>query len=154
MDVLDGLELDCDQDKVIKSLIETVQPDEKPVPIDYFHRKAIPVEVWKKNEKTKVSIPLRIWVQRQKDVDVKNWTGPLLEDKERKENSMGLVGIWNLGSDDYHAIYVTKCRRLERGIDKSFRSIFIIFIMQELGLLLIFSIVGGSSQRSKMRKFS
>ena len=122
MDVLDGLQLDCDQDKVINTLIETVQPDKKPVPIDYFHRKPISVEVWKKNEHSKVSIPLRIWVQRQKDVDVKNWTGPLLEDKERQENSMGLVGIWNLGSDEYHAIYVTRCRRLERGIDENMTS--------------------------------
>ena len=122
MDVLDGLQLDCDQEKVIKTLIETVQPDEIPVPIDYFHRKPISVDVWKKNEHSKVSIPLRIWVQRQKDVDIKNWTGPLLGDKERRENSMGLVGIWNLGSDEYHAIYVTRCRRLERGIDESMTS--------------------------------
>ena len=114
--------MDCDQEKVIKTLIETVQSDERPVPIDYFHRKPIHVEVWKKNERSKYSIPLRIWVQRQKDVDVKNWTGPLLDDKERRENSMGLVGIWNLGSDEYHAIYVTRCRRLERGIDENMTS--------------------------------
>ena len=58
---------------------------------------------------------MKIWVQRQKVSDVQSWNGPLIGDRERKEYHMGLVGVWNVGFNDYHAMYVTKCKKDEKG---------------------------------------
>ena len=115
VDLLDGLQLDCDQDQVIKTLIKTFQPHELPIPIDCFHNKQFEVEIWKNDRNSKQSFPLKIWIQRQKVVDVQNWNGPLIGDRERKEHHMGLVGVWSVGLDDYHAMYVTKCKKDEKG---------------------------------------
>ena len=115
MDILDGLQLDCDQDQVINTLIKTFQPHELPIPIDCFHNRQFEVEIWKNDRNSKKSFPLKIWVQRQKVVDAQCWNGPLIGDREIKEYHMGLVGVWSVGLDDYHAMYVTKCKKDAKG---------------------------------------
>ena len=115
MDILDAVQLDCDQDQVINTLIKTFQPHERPIPIDYFHNRQFEVEIWKNDKNSKKSVPMKIWVQRQKVSDVQSWNGPLIGDRERKEYHMGLVGVWNVGLNDYHAMYVTKCKKDEKG---------------------------------------
>ena len=54
---------------------------------------------------------MKIWVQRQKVSDVQSWNGPLIGDRERKEYHMGLVGVWNVGLDDYHYV----CYKMQEG---------------------------------------
>ena len=109
--ILDDAHYDCDQEKVIKTLIQNVQPDQTPTPIDEFHRQQVPIEVWKKEDTSKKLVLLKLWVQRQTEIDVKNWTGPKITDKQRKEIHMGLVGIWRRGTK-CHAVYIRRCRKL------------------------------------------
>ena len=111
---MDAVQLDCDQDQVINTLIKTFQPHELPIPIDFFHNRQFDVEIWKNDKNFKKSVPMKIWVQRQKVSDVQSWNGPLIGDRERKEYHMGLVGVWNVGFNDYHAMYVTKCKKDEK----------------------------------------
>ena len=109
--ILDVAGYDCDQKKIIDTLIQNVQPNETPTPIDEFHRQQVSIEVWKKEDTSKELISLKLWVQRQTEIDVKNWTGPKITDKQRKVNHMGLVGIWKRGIES-HAVYIKRCRKL------------------------------------------
>jgi len=64
--ILDDLQYDADEEKIIKSLIEKVQPDEKPRNPDEFTNKDINVEIWKKtaaHKKGKVQLQLRVLTQ-------------------------------------------------------------------------------------------
>ena len=118
VEILDGFGLDCDQTQVVKNLIERVQPNKKAVSIERFHMKPCDVVVWRKGQSDdKKKKSLNLWIQRQ-EVGEQYWSGPKISDEERKENHMGLVGLWLIGDKTYkhHAVYVKSCKKITRGI--------------------------------------
>ena len=65
VEILNDFGLDCDQEKVIKTLENTIHPDKSQgFHIEFFHFKPIVIELWEKESpKDKLSICLAICVQ-------------------------------------------------------------------------------------------
>ena len=113
VDILDGFGYDCDQEEVVTSLKERVQPLSQAVQFEAFEGETISVKIWKKetdgSRSRSVSISLK--VQRQSRVNIANWTGPI-QGKQLKEHHLSVAGIWDCKpkalkpEDRYHAVYI------------------------------------------------
>ena len=107
------------QDEVINSLIEVAQPEKTPVRVGELSQKSISVQVWghEEDEADRKTIKIKIWIQSQTRVNVKNWDGPRVPTDELKEQKMAMVAVWEVKEEavesfnKYHAVYVDSCMK-------------------------------------------
>ena len=115
------------QDEVINSLIEVAQPEKTPVRVGELSQKSISVQVWghEEDEADRKTIKIKLWIQSQTRVNVKNWDGPRVPTDELKEQKMAMVAVWEVKEEavesfnKYHAVYVDSCMK-KRGNNNTF----------------------------------
>ena len=115
------------QDEVINSLIEVAQPEKTPVRVGDLSQKSISVQVWghEEDEADRKTIKIKLWIQSQTRVNVKNWDGPRVPTDELKEQKMAMVAVWEVKEEavesfnKYHAVYVDSCMK-KRGNNNTF----------------------------------
>ena len=112
VEILDGFVLDCDQEKIIEKLIQTVQPNKNPVQITDFEDKQIDVYFWEKGLQSMANAShalITIKVQTQTGVNLINWSGPAMTPQQLKSNNTRMVAVWRtgkMGQNSSHAVYV------------------------------------------------
>ena len=102
-------------------MVEVAQPKKIPVRVTDLHDKCISVQVWDREKKREdgETVKIKLWIQRQTGVDVKNWNGPEINAEQLQKQNMAMVAIWMVDEDSmessnkYHAVYVKKCSKLE-----------------------------------------
>ena len=107
------------QDEVINSLIEVAQPEKTPVRVGELSQKSISVQVWghEEDEADRKTIKIKLWIQSQTRVNVKNWDGPRVPTDELKDQKMAMVAVWEVKEEavesfnKYHAVYVDSCMK-------------------------------------------
>ena len=105
--------------------MEVAQPKKTPVRVTDLHDKCISVQVWEreKNREDGETVKIKLWIQRQTGVGVKNWDGPEVNAEQLQKQNMAMVAIWMVDEDSmessnkYHAVYVKKCSKLEGKTD-------------------------------------
>ena len=94
VEIIDGLGMDCDQDKIIQDLITTVQPQKQPRHIDDFSNKSIDIEVWEPQmESSFLSPRITIMVQTQTRTNDIHWTGPLMSPDMLQQHHTRMVAV-------------------------------------------------------------
>ena len=97
--------------------MEVAQPKKTPVRVTDLHDKCISVQVWgrEEDEKDQKTVKIKLWIQRQTGVPVKNWDGPAVTPEQMETHHMAMVAVWKVremaeeSSSKYHAIYVDSC---------------------------------------------
>ena len=115
-EIADSSELDVDQEEIVKTFINIVQPDKRARHLHDFNHKSVFVRSWKKGlEKEKVEnqfyfLNLGVLVQRQ-TVHKPSFEGPLMTQDQLIEHRTRMIAVWDLGEKDgdhlgFHAVYV------------------------------------------------
>ena len=94
VEIIDGLGMDCDQDKIIQDLITTVQPQKLPCHIDDFSNQSIDIDVWEpRMESSFLSARITIMVQTQTRTNDLHWTGPLMTPDMLQQHHTRMVAV-------------------------------------------------------------
>lgn len=110
--ILDSFGLDCDQESIIKELIDKVQPFSRSINqgqfLYKFNRMSCSIEIWDPDDKNKQKVEVGMIVQKDPDFLDSSWAGTLFDLDVFPSR---IVAVWNRKTGDmhnYHAVFVDK----------------------------------------------
>ena len=123
VELLDGFNLDCKQEKIIDHLVNVVQPDKTPVPITAFNDKQIDLEFWDKgsdpNEFTEARASLLVQCEYPSPQSP-SWREPAMTMKQLTDNrNSRMIAVYDPEPDqkdahDLHAVYVQSFQKIPK----------------------------------------
>ena len=123
VELLDGFNLDCKQEKIIDHLVNVVQPDKTPVPITAFNDKQIDLEFWEKmsdpNEFTEARASLLVQCEYLSPQSPA-WREPAMTMKQLTDNrNSRMIAVYDPEPDqkdahDLHAVYVQSFQKIPK----------------------------------------
>ena len=123
VEVLNGFNLDCNQNKVIDNLVNVVQPDKEPIPIPDFHNQQIDLEFWDKGSDSLGFTEARVTllVQRQA-VNSSTWKEPAMTMNQLNDNrNSRMVAVYKTGRKGphkHHALYVENFQKIQKKLNE------------------------------------
>ena len=107
VEVLNGFNLECNQDKIIDTLVNVVQPDKTCVQIQEFNHQQIDLEFWDKGSETSGFTEARITLLVQPEaVNNITWKEPAMTLNQLNDNrNSRMIAVYQTGPKGTHQIH-------------------------------------------------